>query len=199
MNDSQKWENVLLTSAGVCDWDLKPKPALVERFAKMLGKPFADAKVLFMPTAAMSAPNLASGRCFAELLALGFAPNNIRVYDVDGKMTASEALAFDVMYFTGGRANYLLKRLRETGFDEIVTDFVRANKVYVGVSAGSLAAMPDLFELQNPPAGLNLVNLYFNVHCEPGTPARTDLPLPHISMTDEQAVAVSWAGYELIE
>ena len=47
-------------------------------------------------------------------------------------------------------------------------------------------------------AGLGFINIYFTVHCLPETPPRSDLPLPHIPLTDEQALAVSWDNYELI-
>jgi hypothetical protein len=48
-------------------------------------------------------------------------------------------------------------------------------------------------------AGLCLINAHLSFNCKKGTDARTDLPLPHIPLTGGQALAVSWAGYELIE
>jgi hypothetical protein len=30
-------------------------------------------------------------------------------------------------------------------------------------------------------------------------PARTDLPLPHLPLADNQALAVSWKGYQLVK
>jgi len=85
---------------------------------------------------------------------------------------------------------------------QIVTNLaqVYANKVYVGASAGSLIATPNIGNPYNKEtAGLCLVNSYLSFHCPKGTEARTDLPLPHIPLTGGQALAVSWAGYELIE
>lgn len=43
---------------------------------------------------------------------------------------------------------------------------------------------------------LALVHADLSVHQPEGAPARTDLPLPHLPLTDRQALAVSW---ELIE
>ena len=55
----------------------------------------------------------------------------------------------------------------------------------------------DIYD--NEHTGLCLINAYFGVHFEKGTPSRTDLPLPYFALNDEQALAVSWAGYELVE
>lgn len=48
------WQNVLLTDSGFFDpFDLKrPLAPIVERFAQMVGKPFSQARVLFVPAAA---------------------------------------------------------------------------------------------------------------------------------------------------
>jgi len=53
-NGIQKWENVLLTDAGFYNPRKPEQPltAIIDRFAQMLCKPFSDAKVLFIPTAA---------------------------------------------------------------------------------------------------------------------------------------------------
>ena len=49
-------------------------------------------------------------------------------------------------------------------------------------------------------SGLCLVNAYIDAHCnfKPDL-KRQDLPLPHIMLSDHQALAVSWEGYELME
>jgi len=200
---------MLLTDAGFYyDNELdKPLAALILRFKEMLDKPFAVSRVLFIPTAAMQDKAKAeeiTERLRNELLQMGFMPNNIIVHDVDGTLTEQEVMAFDVIYFTGGNTPYLAKRVRETGLDELVKKFVYANKVYIGMSAGSYLAMAN-FNVDGLPehspvdfAGLGLINAYFTVHCKPGTPNRTDFPLPHISLKSNQAISVRWDGYEVI-
>ena len=199
----QVWENVLLTSAGFEDYDIQ-KPAIVNRFLKMLGKPPAEATVLFIPTAAIDDEAKAMvPYCKQELINLGINDSNIRTYDIDGLMTEAEAMQFDVIYFTGGNTKHLLKRIMETGFDAIIKKMVYSNKVYVGVSAGSMIAKPNIGgpdEIYSEETmGLCLINAYVGVHYPEGSPPRTDFPLPHIPLTDKQALAVSWDGYELIE
>jgi len=166
----------------------------------MLDMPASQAKVLFIPTAACSDESRPyAGKCFAELLSAGIAPNNIRIYDIDGSLTLEQAMQYDVVYVTGGDTSHLLRRMKETGFDEILKSMVYANKVYVGVSAGSMAATPIVggpydAEIE----GLCLVNVYLSFHNPQGTEARTDLRLPHIPLTHGQALAVNWAGYEIL-
>lgn len=196
------WKNVLLTDSG---WsgslDGGALDAILRRFWAMLGKPPALAKVLFITTAANSdASRPAAGKCFAELLCAGILPNNIRLYDINGTMTLEQALRYDAVYFVGGDANHLMRRLKASGFGDIVKEMVCANKVYVGASAGSLIATPNIGEPHNEAtAGLCLVNAYLSFHNPKGTAARTDLPLAHIPLTGGQALAVSWRGYEMIE
>ena len=204
------WENVLLTDSGFYyDNDPeKPLTALINRFAAMLKKPFDEAKVLLIPTAAMANRAKAeeiTERLRAELLHMGVLNENIKVHNVDGSMSEKKAMMYDVVYFTGGSAPYLAKRLRKTGFDNVVKKMVYSNKALVGVSGGSMVAMADFnvkgltekYPMQFK--GLALINAYFTVHCNPGTPNRTDLPLPHISLMRNQAIAVRWDGYEVID
>ena len=48
------WQNMLLTDSGFYyDNELdKPLHPIINRFREMLGKPFSEAKILFIPTAA---------------------------------------------------------------------------------------------------------------------------------------------------
>ena len=202
----QAWQNVLLTDSG---WhssfdnfsENTVKKNILNQFYDMLGKPVAQAKVLFIPTAANSDESRpAAGSCFADLLSAGILPNNIKVYDIDGSLSLEKALEYDVIYFTGGDTDYLLQRIKETRFDNIIKEMVYANKVYVGTSAGSLIASPNIGDpYDKKTAGLCLIHAYLSFHCPEGTKPKTDLPLPHIPLTSDQALAVTWDGYKMIE
>ena len=195
------WENVLLTDSGwYRSFEGGIHGNILRAFRRMLGKPAGEATVLFVPTAATTdEARPAVGKCFAELLSAGIAPDNIHVHDIDGSMRLEQAMAHDVIYFTGGDARHLLKRMKATGFDAIVKHMVYSNKVYVGASAGSLIATPNIGNpYDNDTAGLALVNAYLSFHCAPGTPPRGDLPLPHIPLSGGQALTVRWDGYSLL-
>lgn len=51
---------------------------------------------------------------------------------------------FDIYYICGGNTFYILDRMRKTGVDKILIDAVKKGKFYVGVSAGSIIAGPDI-------------------------------------------------------
>lgn len=195
------WRHVLLTSAGWgSDSHGGVSPAIRACFLTMLGKKAEDARVLFIPAAAIDegAKKMAV-KCRDELLEAGIRLEHITTYDLSMAMCEDDAFQHDVIYFTGGDTAHLLQRLTETGFNAIVKKMVYANKVYVGVSAGSLIATPNIGDpYDKNTAGLALVNAYLSVHCPPDTAARNDLPLPHVPLSDVQALAVSWEGYEVI-
>lgn len=195
------WRNVLLTSAGFEDMDGKQKSNIADCFREMLGKSANDAKVLFIPTTAVN--NDAKEMddwCRRELIHIGILPENITTYDIDGSLYEDDAMTYDVIYFTGGDTGYLLRRIKETGFDIIIKKMVYTNKVYVGVSAGSIIATPNIGNpFDESTAGLCLVNAYLSVHCPENMELRTDLPLPHIPLTDNQALVVTCDGYKVVE
>ncbi len=195
------WENVLLTSAGFEDNEKKQKTKIVKRFLAMLNKPPQLCKVLFIPTAAKDGEALYFAQwCYEELVRIGFKENNITVYNLDSSLNLEDVLMNDVMYFTGGNTVYLLSRIKEMGFEGIIKPFVYSGRVYVGVSAGSLIAAPFVQEGTGTTLeGLSLIHAHLTVHEAEGTEPSGNTPLPHIPLSDNQAVAVSWQGYELIE
>lgn len=51
---------------------------------------------------------------------------------------------FDIYYVCGGNTFYILDRMRKTGVDKILIDAIKNGKFYLGVSAGSIIAGPDI-------------------------------------------------------
>jgi len=198
---------MLLTDSGFYyDNELdKPLTLLIDRFGEMLQKPFAETKVLFVPTAAMQDEAKAAAitsRLKNELLTMGIPDRNITIHDIDGTLSEAESLAYDVIYITGGNTPYLAKRVKADRFDAIIKTMLNANKVYVGMSAGSMLLAPSFNtdDLRNSLyESLGLIQFYFDVHCKPGTPNRHDLPLPHIAMQENQAIEVVSDKYKLLE
>jgi len=188
MQSHTNWSNVLLTDSGFYyDNELdKPLDLLINRFRAMLQKSFAETTVLFIPTASMQDELKAkeiTNRLKNELLAMGFLSSNITIHDIDGSLTTSDAMKFDVIYLTGGNTPYLAKRVTKVDFDKIIKEFIYANKVYIGMSAGSalLAVHFNVDEINDPQfCGLGLLKAYFSAHCDDNTPTYIDLPLPHM-------------------
>ncbi len=196
------WNHVLLTSAGWSGED-GINENILNCFLGMLEQDIKTVKVLFIPTAAIDEEaKYYAGKCKEELLAAGIWEEHINTYDIGRSeaLSGEAAMEYDVIYFTGGDTGYLLKKIEETGFAPIIKKMVYANKVYVGVSAGSLIATPNIGDAYDPQtAGLAFINAYLSVHNPEGTAAREDLPLPHIPLTDAQALQAGYDGYHLIE
>ncbi len=68
-------------------------------------------------------------------------------FDIAGKsyLELREALKYsNVLYVEGGNTFYLLKTVRETGFEKIVKEEIENGLIYWGVSAGSYIACPSI-------------------------------------------------------
>lgn len=69
-------------------------------------------------------------------------------YTVTGKTAAmikKDIQKVDVIYFGGGNTFYLLQQLQLTKSINIFRDAVKAGKIYIGTSAGSIVAGPDIY------------------------------------------------------
>lgn len=68
-------------------------------------------------------------------------------YTLSGKsrVQVAETLnKYDIVHVNGGNSFYLLQQMRKCGFDEIIRDYVSKKIVYLGSSAGSIVAGPDI-------------------------------------------------------
>lgn len=101
--------------------------------------------VAFVPTAA----DLYENKWFVEadrfkLKTLGF-----QIVDVDLKNNNANDLrttltGVDIIFVAGGNTFYLLEHAKKSGFDVIVKDLVENGKIYIGSSAGSILAGPNI-------------------------------------------------------
>ena len=54
----------------------------------------------------------------------------------------------DVLFFSGGNTFYLLQKVQESNSAEVIREFVKSGKIYIGSSAGSLIAGPDIYPVR---------------------------------------------------
>jgi len=130
---------LLLTSAGLSTEKIK------KEFLKLIGRPTKEIKILFIPTAG----NLKNDKSYIErdkndLIRLGILKENLIEYDLDRINENIDFEDIDAIFIEGGNTFYLLKRVRETGFDKKIIDLVKRGVVYIGVSAGSILAGPNI-------------------------------------------------------
>ncbi|MDD4495929.1 MAG: Type 1 glutamine amidotransferase-like domain-containing protein [Eubacteriales bacterium] len=180
---------ILLTSAG---FETK---TISDIFLSLVGKSPNEITALFIPTAAVFPDAIAVlPKCMDDLLNIGISVANIKVFDLHRSLSVEELSAFDIVYFTGGDPQYLLKRINESGFRNVLLNYVDNGGIYVGVSAGSIVASGNM------PDGLGYLKASINVHMEVGSASdvfNNDV-ITHIDLTNNQAVLIHGATYEII-
>ena len=146
--------NVLLTSCGL------ETPAIADAFLRMLPVAPTEARILFVPTAAVNPDAIeVLPKCLADMLKIGVPQGNITVYDLHDPIEGPLAERWHAVYLCGGETRYLLRRINEGGFREQLLDFIRDNGVVLGVSAGSIIFASTL------PENLGLLSCPLDVHC----------------------------------
>jgi len=116
-----------------------------------------------------------------KLTELGY---NFEELDIEGKneIKLREILQNkDAVWVDGGNTFYLLKAVKETGFDRVIRDLIGKGLIYFGSSAGSLIVCPtietSLWKISEKDiknnyglkdlTGLNLVPFLLRVHYKP--------------------------------
>jgi len=133
---------LFLTSAGL-------PPETTEAFLELLNKKPKETTVCIITTASFAnhpeeeAPYVKADK--ERLIELGFKT----IIEIDLRKENKESLkekmeAFDVIFVEGGNTFYLLKYVRESGFDKVIRLFLNNGGVYVGISAGSIIACKDV-------------------------------------------------------
>jgi dipeptidase E len=164
---------LLLTSAGITNKSIES--ALQE----LVGKPFAQTKLVFVPTAA-NAEEGDKGWLIDDMYRckqLGLEEVDIvDIAAVPKEVWLPRFEAADVLLFGGGNTYYLIAWMQKSGlFLEIPR--LLETRVYVGISAGSMAASKELLVSQSKlflfdeehshtksNTGLGLVDFQFRPH-----------------------------------
>lgn len=177
----------LLTSAGF------DNPELGRLFLRMAGKPAAELRVLFIPTAAIEPDAIDMlPACLNDLRGLGIPDAHIRVCDLHRPVQPGDLDEVDAVYVCGGDTAYLLARVHEAGFDAALRVFLGRDGVYVGVSAGSVIAA------QNLPGNLGYVPCRLRVHCAAGSAPGPLAGRESIDLTNAQAIAIDGGSAAVI-
>jgi len=135
---------LLLTSGGITN------PSIHNALIKLLGKPIAESNAIFIPTAMYSYPRHAAmawrafaGRAQSPLCELGW--KSLEVLELTALPSINEkdwipmVEETDALLVWGGDPVYLAYWMRHSGLADFLSS-LRSQMVYVGVSAGSMAA-----------------------------------------------------------
>jgi len=172
-------KKILLTSAGFDNKNLE------KVFLENVGKPANVVKVLFVPTAANDDESKEMlPLCREEIVRVGISPDNIVTYDLDRQMSDSELEKYDAIYFCGGSETYLMQKINEVNFGEVLMRAVENGLFYIGVSAGSMIATPSVENI------IGILPNPLEPHCEEDITPCGALPKNNqqINLSDDQAV-----------
>jgi dipeptidase E len=149
---------LLLTSSGI------KNTSIHEALVDLLGKPVAECNALFIPTAIYPYPrgaNMAwqaiSGNAPSNLCQLGWKSLGVleltALPSIDKKAWVPAVEGTDALLVWGGDPLYLSYWMRQSGLTDLLPS-LRRETVYVGVSAGSMAASSIFGETYtNPRSG----------------------------------------------
>lgn len=190
---------------------------VIEKGLKLLFDDVSKIKLAYITTAAKGTRNKEYVQRHKEMLEK--AGCNFEELDIEGKNENSlRELLKDknAIWVEGGNTFYLLKAIRESGFDIVVKELVEKGVYYIGSSAGSYVACPtiemvtwkkpgeekDNFEVTNFIA-MNFVPFLIKAHYEP---KKRDVMKEKISQTkyqtkvlkDGQAILVEGDNYKLV-
>ena len=101
-----------------------------------LCKPISDCKVLYFPNEKVTPEKIKSGKYEARVAAFGFQRKNIYVanyYDP----TPFFNLDIDVIYISGGNTFATLKKIKDSGFDKYIINYIENGVIYIGGSCGA--------------------------------------------------------------
>lgn len=205
-------KKLLLTSAAFVN------PKIGQKFLELVGKNPQDIRVLFIPTASEYKLDNGEGMFYVkesekELINMGMLKENIFWFDIKNISTVGELSNYDVIYVCGGNTFYLMYYLKNTGFDKKIIELVNAGKVYVGVSAGSVIAGPDI-SIAGPfdenevglkdTKGLGFINKAICPHYQRKDKSiidklKVEFPYEILPLTDNQALEVLDGVSKIIE
>jgi dipeptidase E len=149
---------LLLTSSGI------KNPSIQDALVDLLGKPIAESNALFIPTAIYPFPG-GPGMAWRTICGHGSSPlcelgwKSLGILELTALPNIEEAAWVptvrdaDALLVGGGDPLFLANWMRRSGLTDLLPS-LRSEAVYVGVSAGSMAASSTFVETyREPPRG----------------------------------------------
>lgn len=108
-----------------------------------LPKSAENCRILFFPNEKATESTIKSGKYETRLSILGFQKKNIYVADYFNPAPYCD-LDIDAIYISGGNPFGTMKRIRESGLDKAIINYVQNGVLYIGGSAGAHIASANL-------------------------------------------------------
>ena len=124
------------------------------KIIKNEGCDFAGKKAIFVPTAG----DPYSNKDFVEADKIALNKYGLNIVELDVKNRNEKEIremidGADIVLVAGGDTFYLMEKLKESGADKIIKEFVERGGIYIGSSAGSIICCPTIEgaeEFDNP-------------------------------------------------
>ena len=116
---------------------------------ELTGIPKDQMNIGYVITASLGARNFSDrvqGTIIPAIKEAGYALDQLDIKDKSEAELRNFFKDKNVIHVEGGNTFYLLKVIRETGFDKLLKEFLAEGKVYVGTSAGSYVMCPTIEE-----------------------------------------------------
>lgn len=115
------------------------------KIIKNEGRDFAGKKAVFIPTAGDPYDN----KDFVEADRIALEKYGLDIVEMDIKNKNEEEIreiidGADIVLVAGGDTFYLMEKLKESGADKIIKEFVARGGIYIGSSAGSIICCPTI-------------------------------------------------------
>jgi dipeptidase E len=201
---------LLLTSTGW--WK---NPSIGKDFLKLVKKKPAEIRIFLVitPTKYLKR-NKFILRMLRQFKGVRIPEKNITFFQLERKVKQDDLKNIDVIFVFGGNTFEYLDRIRKTGLDKMIKDFVKKGGVYFGLSAGSYVVCPTIEAATWKNAdrnmiwlkdlkGLNLVPFLITAHFEERLrpvikKAAKKTKYEVIALTDKQAILVNGKSKKII-
>ena len=101
--------------------------------------------VTYIPTAAIAEEVEGMAEVETKMLEeLGLTVDELEVSTASRETVRETLMKNDIIFVGGGNTFFLLQELKRSGADKIISQEVKKGKLYIGESAGAIAACPDI-------------------------------------------------------
>ncbi|MCX6779272.1 MAG: Type 1 glutamine amidotransferase-like domain-containing protein [Candidatus Magasanikbacteria bacterium] len=201
---------LLLTSVG---WEKNSK--IGKEFLKLVNKKPSEIRIFLVITPVKFLQrNKYILRQFKQFKGIRIPERNITFFQLDRKVSKDDLKNMDVIFVFGGNTFEYLDRIKKTGLDKLIKNFVKNGGVYLGLSAGSYVVCPtieaanwkhadkNIIGLKNL-KGLNLVPFLVTAHFEEKwrsviEKSAEKTKYPAIALTDKQAILITEKSVKII-
>jgi len=114
-------------------------------FASFAKEDINGKTVTFIPTASLPEKvTFYVGSDKKSLQKIGLVVDELEITKATKKEIAKKLETNDYIFVSGGNTFFLLQELKKKGVDEIIIEQIKAGKIYIGASAGSMILSPNI-------------------------------------------------------